>query len=64
MDRVWTKEQEMGIDGGHVSERRFVEDENAEEELIRPGMDGVEGGGQGEGHEHDILSQGSAELVT
>jgi hypothetical protein len=64
VDRVWTKEQETGMDGGHVSERRFVEDENAEEELIRPVMDGVEGGGEGGAHEHDILSQGSAELVT
>jgi hypothetical protein len=58
VDRVWTKEQGEGAEGmEHVSERKFVEDENAEEELIKPGK-------EDEGHGGDILSQGSSELVT
>jgi hypothetical protein len=63
-DKVWTPAMAEAKSKEHVSERRFVEDENAEEELIKPGMD-MDGGGEANHPEHaSNLSQGSAELVT
>lgn len=36
-DKVWTAESADGQQKPHVSERKFVSDESAEEELIKPG---------------------------
>lgn len=35
-DKVWTAEGEQDLEKNHVSERKFVADEDEEEELIKP----------------------------
>jgi len=40
-DKVWRAGDGDKMEAGHVSERRFIADENAEEELIKPGASAV-----------------------